>query len=57
VSMHWLTEYIRIHKIGLEQDLERFGNYLDDNDKLSYEFIRGQVEACAHILEVINERQ
>jgi hypothetical protein len=54
--MHWLTEYIGIHRIALEQDLERFGNYLDDDDKLSYEFIRGQVEACTHILEVINER-
>jgi hypothetical protein len=55
VSMHWLTEYLKIYKISLEQDLEGFGNYLDDDDKLSYEFIRGQVEACTHILEFVNE--
>jgi hypothetical protein len=57
VSTNWLNEYIGIHRIGLEQDLERFGNYLDDNDKLSYEFIRGQIEACTHILEVMNAKQ
>lgn len=51
----YLSEYIAIHKISLEQDLERFGNYLDDNDKLSHEFIAGQIQTCDHLLGVINE--
>jgi hypothetical protein len=45
MDINTLREYIKIHIISLEQDLEPY----DD-------FIIGSIHACEHILGVIDER-
>jgi hypothetical protein len=65
MNLDTLKEYIKIHIISLEQDRESLSTEMDlfeeqesnEFHSLDYEYnqIVGQIEACYHILEVINE--
>ena len=48
--MNQLTEYIKIHIISLEQDLEKF----PDGDLASIIHTNGQIYAARHILSVVD---
>jgi len=50
MDINTLREYINIHIISLEQDLE------SNPESINVVDIAGQIEACKHILGVINER-
>jgi hypothetical protein len=59
MDLKTLTEYIRIHKISLEQDWEDAKENItlpDDEYFESDSFYMGAVDACTHLLEYINER-
>jgi len=49
MDLNTLREYINIHIISLEQDLQ------DNPESDNVIDIRGQIEGCKHILGVINE--
>ena len=48
-----LKEYIKIHIISLQQDTEKYGNYLDEDEALESAYLQGQIVASNHILELI----
>jgi len=50
MDLNTLREYINIHIISLEQDLQ------DNPESENVIDISGQIEGCKHILGVINER-
>jgi hypothetical protein len=50
MNLQTLTEYIKIHILSLEQDLE------SNPDSDNVIDIAGQIEGCKHILGVIYER-
>jgi hypothetical protein len=50
MDINTLREYIKIHRISLEQDLE------SNPDSDNVIDIAGQIEGCKHILGVIDER-
>jgi hypothetical protein len=49
MDLNTLREYINIHIISLEQDLQ------DNPESENVIDIAGQIEGCKHILGVINE--
>jgi len=58
---HKLIEYIKLHIMSLNQDLEQLSNQMDALDPASkdfaeldieYNWTSGQVSACDHILSV-----
>jgi hypothetical protein len=49
MNINTLREYINIHIISLEQDLQ------DNPESENVIDIAGQIEGCKHILGVINE--
>jgi hypothetical protein len=49
MDLNTLREYIKIHIISLEQDLQ------DNPESENVIDIAGQIEGCKHILGVINE--
>jgi hypothetical protein len=49
MNIDTLIEYLKIHLISLEQDLEQ--SLMGEG----YEFLQGQIKATEHILGVINE--
>jgi hypothetical protein len=58
MDLNTLTEYIKIHKLSLEQDLEDAKNGLDipeDEYFGSDEYYEGAINTCLHILRIINE--
>ena len=59
--MNQLIEYIKLHIMSLNQDLEQLSNQMDALDPASkdfaeldieYNWTSGQVSACDHILSV-----
>ena len=59
--MSKLLEYIKIHKISLEQDLAELSEEMDSLDigskdftelDFEYNFLSGQISALGHIIEV-----
>ena len=50
MDLETLKEYIRLHIISLEQDLE------SNPESINVVDIAGQIEGCKHILGVINDR-
>ena len=53
-----LKEYINIHKISLEQDVEDANNDIPIADDEYYEsdaYYEGAIDTCNHLLEYINE--
>ena len=65
MDLNTLKEYIKLHLISLEQDSEQLNNKMvtyEDLDSDEYRYMEiedisltGQIIACQHILEVINE--
>lgn len=65
MDLNTLKEYINLHLISLEQDSEELNNKMvtyEDLDSDEYRYMEiedisltGQIIACQHILEVINE--
>jgi hypothetical protein len=49
MNIETLTEYLKIHIISLEQDLE------SNPESIHVVDLNGQIVACEHILGVINE--
>jgi hypothetical protein len=66
MDLNTLREYIKLHLLSLEQDseeLEKQMGFYDDLDSDEYRdleiedvSINGQMIACYHLLEVIDER-
>ena len=50
MDLETLREYISLHIISLEQDLE------SNPESINVVDIAGQIEGCKHILGVINDR-
>jgi len=50
-----LIEYMKIHLISLEQDLEQIEDHEVTNEGYPKEYIQGEIAALNHILEVANE--
>jgi hypothetical protein len=58
MDLNTLREYIKIHKISLEQDLEdaREGIEIPEDEYFeSDSFYMGAIDTCTHLLEYINE--
>ena len=59
MDINTLREYIRIHKISLEQDVEDANNDIPISDDEYYEsdlYYEGAIATCEHLLEYIDER-
>ena len=57
MDLNTLREYIKIHRISLEQDLEdaREGIYIPDEEYFgSDDYYQGAMDTCDHLLEYIN---
>ena len=50
MDLNTFKEYINLHLISLEQDLE------ENPDSINVVDIEGQIYATKHLIEVINER-
>ena len=55
MDLNTLREYIKIHKISLEQDLAHVGEYKDNFD-IMFSYLEGSVDVCDHLLEYIDEQ-
>jgi hypothetical protein len=55
MDLNTLKEYLKIHLISLEQDIQEHGNYLDEVSIMDVNYLTGQQVATAHILRLINE--
>ena len=58
MDLNTLTEYINIHKISLEQDVEDANNDIPIAEDEYYEsdaYYEGAIDTCNHLLEYINE--
>lgn len=58
MDLNTLREYINIHKISLEQDLEDAKENVtlpDDEYFESDAYYAGAIDTCQHLLEYINE--
>jgi len=59
MDINTLREYIKIHKLSLEQDIEDANNDIPIAEDEYYEsdtFYEGAIATCDHLLEYINER-
>lgn len=59
MDLNTLREYIKIHKISLEQDVEDANNDIPISDDEYYEsdlYYEGAIATCQHLLEYIDER-
>jgi hypothetical protein len=59
MDLNTLREYIKIHKISLEQDIEDANNDIPISDDEYYEsdlYYEGAIATCQHLLEYIDER-
>jgi hypothetical protein len=58
MDLNTLREYIKIHRISLEQDLEDAKEGIDIPDDEYFgadEYYEGAIDTCNHLLEYINE--
>ena len=58
MDLKTLTEYIRIHKISLEQDMAEAQEGIEIPDDEYFEsdsFYMGAIDTCDHLLGYINE--
>jgi hypothetical protein len=58
MDLNTLREYIKIHRISLEQDLEDAREGIDIPDEEYFgsdDYYQGAMDACDHLLEYINE--
>jgi hypothetical protein len=59
MDLNTLREYINIHKISLEQDVQDANNDIPISDDEYYEsdlYYEGAIATCNHLLEYIDER-
>jgi hypothetical protein len=59
MDINTLKEYIKIHKLSLEQDIEDANNDIPIAEDEYYEsdlYYEGAIATCDHLLEYINER-
>ena len=59
MDLNTLREYINIHKISLEQDIEDANNDIPIAEDEYYEsdlYYEGAIATCQHLLEYIDER-
>ena len=59
MDLNTLREYILIHKISLEQDVEDANNDIPINEDEYYEsdaYYEGAINTCQHLLEYIDEQ-
>lgn len=59
MDLNTLREYINIHKISLEQDVEDANNDIPISDDEYYEsdlYYEGAIATCQHLLDYIDER-
>ena len=59
MDLNTLTEYIKIHKLSLEQDLEDAKEGIDIPDEEYFgsdDYYEGAIDTCNHILRIIDER-
>ena len=59
MDLNTLREYINIHKISLEQDVEDANNDIPISEDEYYEsdlYYEGAIATCNHLLEYIDER-
>ena len=58
MDLNTLREYIKIHLISLEQDVEDANNDIPITEDEYYEsdvYYEGEIATCEHLLEYINE--
>jgi hypothetical protein len=58
MDLNTLKEYINIHKISLEQDVEDANNDMPIAEDEYYEsdaYYEGAIDTCNHLLDYINE--
>jgi hypothetical protein len=55
VNLTNLIEYIKLHIISLEQDIEKINYTNSDIETFDWHYIQGQIGALKHILEVAND--
>jgi hypothetical protein len=59
MDLNTLREYINIHRISLEQDVEDANNDIPISDDEYYEsdaYYEGAIATCNHLLEYIDEQ-
>lgn len=56
MDLKTLTEYIKLHKISLIQDIESIEEHEITHEGYSKEYLQGAIDTCIHLLEYINER-
>jgi len=59
MDLNTLREYINIHRISLEQDVEDANNDIPISEDEYYEsdlYYEGAIATCNHLLEYIDER-
>jgi hypothetical protein len=59
MDINTLREYIKIHRISLEQDIEDANNDIPIAEDEYYEsdlYYEGAIATCDHLLEYIDER-
>ena len=50
-----LIEYMKLHLISLNQDLESIGFATDELTNLRYHHVLGQIEATEHLMSVAKD--
>ena len=48
-------EYMKLHLISLDQDLEKLDTYDQEEDSIDWHYIVGQIHATKHLLSVAND--
>lgn len=59
MDLNTLREYIKLHKLSLEQDVEDANNDIPISDDEYYEsdlYYEGAIATCQHLLEYIDEQ-
>ncbi len=51
----FLIEYMQLHLVSLNQDLETIEKESLLDDSVDWHFVNGQIKATEHLLEVANE--
>ena len=54
VNLTNLIEYIKLHIISLEQDIEKINYTNSDIETFEWHYLHGSIETAKHLLEVAN---
>ena len=55
VNLTNLIEYIKLHIISLEQDIEKVDYTSSDMELYEWHYLHGSIETAKHLLEVAND--